>query len=410
MPITPRLFLLVFLASILLATSSRADLDSKKELRSLSHLEGESAGHAIDGENARSGAIDPVSRKPTQTEPVVPLARPTLSVRPLGSGMAGDAQSPEQEVISTLVGLIQKQVRAQHASDGVARRDAHAKHHGCVQAHFTVLDEDHLPQNVRRGVFQPGARYPALIRFSNGSGSVRPDGKGDGRGMAVKLLGVSGPKLHPSEHGTQDFLMINHPVFFIKNTADYLDLMSSPVGFVLNGWPWNWRLKAFWIMLSIAFKSPSDVLDMQYYSMVPYRLGREQNMKYSAKPCAQRDKGYPTDSDNFLRENMTTALSAEPACFDFMVQLQVPGMPIDDATVLWEEKASPFIPVAKILIKPQSFSSPEQMTSCENLSYTPWHSVPEHEPLGPVNAARLAVYEAISGLRHELNSAPRAEP
>lgn len=322
----------------------------------------------------------------------------------------------EKEAIADIVRLAQDQVKTQHAADGLARRDAHAKHHGCVQASFRVLDKERLPEDLRRGVFQPDARYPALIRFSNGAGSPRPDGKGDGRGMAVKLLGVPGPKLHPSEGGTQDFLMINHPVFFVRSAADYVDFMTAAAGgrfpkrFFFNGWPWNWRMKELGVALAIVRKRSTDVLDLRYFSMVPYRLGPDRNMKYSAKPCAARKKGYPAKSDDFLRENLTTALRSEAACFDFMVQLQAPGMSVDDAVVEWDEKAAPFIPVAKILIEPQSFDSPEQTTACENLSYTPWHGVPDHEPLGSINAVRLAVYDAVSELRHALNGVPRAEP
>jgi hypothetical protein len=47
---------------------------------------------------------------------------------------------------------------------------------------------------------------------------------------------------------------------------------------------------------------------------------------------------------------------------------------------------------------------------CENLSYTPWHALPEHEPLGSINRARRAIYTAISKARHEINGARRAEP
>ena len=46
----------------------------------------------------------------------------------------------------------------------------------------------------------------------------------------------------------------------------------------------------------------------------------------------------------------------------------------------------------------------------ENLSFTPWHSLPEHRPIGGINRVRKAVYLAVSTLRHRLNQAPRVEP
>ena len=50
------------------------------------------------------------------------------------------------------------------------------------------------------------------------------------------------------------------------------------------------------------------------------------------------------------------------------------------------------------------------MALAEQISYTPWHALPEHAPLGGVNRVRRVVYESISRLRHELNGVPRREP
>jgi hypothetical protein len=46
----------------------------------------------------------------------------------------------------------------------------------------------------------------------------------------------------------------------------------------------------------------------------------------------------------------------------------------------------------------------------DNLSFTPWHALSEHRPLGGIQRARRVVYETISKLRHGLNNAPRKEP
>ncbi len=45
--------------------------------------------------------------------------------------------------------------------------------------------------------------------------------------MAIKLLGVPGPKLADDEKETQDFLLINSPVFFVRNAADYVELSKA---------------------------------------------------------------------------------------------------------------------------------------------------------------------------------------
>jgi hypothetical protein len=55
-------------------------------------------------------------------------------------------------------------------------------------------------------------------------------------------------------------------------------------------------------------------------------------------------------------------------------------------------------------------SWPEQLSFGENLSYTPWHALPEHLPVGQINAIRKAVYLASSALRHQTNHVAPAEP
>jgi hypothetical protein len=41
---------------------------------------------------------------------------------------------------------------------------------------------------------------------------------------------------------------------------------------------------------------------------------------------------------------------------------------------------------------------------------SPWHSLPEHRPLGGINRSSKLVYEVISRFRHTENKVPRREP
>ena len=71
----------------------------------------------------------------------------------------------------------------------------------------------------------------------------------------------------------------------------------------------------------------------------------------------------------------------------------------------WSETEAPFYHVAKITIPQQVFDTPEQNERCENLSFSPWHALPDHRPLGVVNRMRRTIYHNISRTRHEMNSA-----
>lgn len=292
-------------------------------------------------------------------------------------------------------------------------RGAHAKAHGCVKAYFNVLNQ--IEDRFKHGVFkQPGKQYKAWIRFSNGHFdlSISKDSKNDARGMAIKLLHPPGEPLQIAANDvtTQDFLLTNSPVFFIKNIYDYNDLVEAPndlLGFIFNGMnPFKWRFREIKIATKTLTPPPPTLLSPQFYSITAYKLGPH-NIKYSAIPC-KTQSATPieehTDPD-FLRKDLVNTLQQENACFEFAIQLQMPekNMSIEDPTVEWKESDSPFINLAEINIPKQTFDTPEQQKFCENLSFAPWHALPEHRPIGQFNRMRRAVYPASSEYRHASN-------
>jgi hypothetical protein len=327
----------------------------------------------------------------------------------------------EEDAIQVIEQISTQQIQQNSQTDErPVRRDAHAKHHGCVKAEFIV--ETDLSEEIRFGVFkEPGKSFTACIRFSNASGDAnQPDSKADARGMAIKLIGVEGEKLLNEEkhEKTQDFVMINHPVFFIRNVSDYIEFFKAirdsqgkpPLKFFFpRANPFRWRLHEFMIGQAIRSKKIVSPLEIQYWSTTPYKLG-SRAMKFTVKPSAENNLGRSaSNSPNYLREAMVEHLNSKEASFDFLVQLQTDAdrMPIEDPTIEWK---SPYQKIATLKIPPQGFDSSEQMEFCENLSYTPWHSLPEHSPLGGINRARKKVYESVSKLRHELNDVPKREP
>lgn len=299
------------------------------------------------------------------------------------------------------------------------RRDAHAKATGCVRATFSI--NGNIPNHLQHGVFAfPSREYQAWIRFSNGDMLVQPDKTRDARGMAIKLINVDGEKIAPELPGaaTQDFIMTNLPVFFNRNIFDYTDNMrflaeQKRLAWFINLWPPRFHPKQLYIAAQTVSSRIPSPLQPQYYSMLPYQLGTTA-LKFSAKPCAKlKQSTHARNSDrDYLTEVMAEHLNTQAACFDFMLQEQRPGqnMPIDDATVEWSEKESPFVAVAKVHIPPQSFTSPEQQAFCENLSMNPWHGTKGWLPLGSLSKARRLVYRAVSQFRHQQNKVIASEP
>jgi hypothetical protein len=300
----------------------------------------------------------------------------------------------------------------------LALRNVHPRAHGCVRAEFRV--EDRLPPHLAQGVFVPGKRYPAWIRFSNSFPDAKQsDAKGDARGMAIKLLDVPGDKILPQEREaqTQDFILINRPVFFVDDAARFLTfarrlgnrnkLIQATALLALD-----FRGLRNAIATNTKIASP---LEARYWSAVPYRLGdppHKQAIKYSARPCLPITTAIPSDpAPNFLRETMIRQLEAGEARFDFMVQPRTsPAMSVENSMIEWKESDAPFFKIATITIPQQQFATAERDKFGENLSFTPWHALPQHRPLGAINRIRRVAYEAVSKRRHELNKTPRLEP
>jgi hypothetical protein len=320
----------------------------------------------------------------------------------------------ENTYIDKLINLLKEKMDKDYPS-GKTLRGAHPKHHGCVKANFIV--EPDLPKNLRIGVFEAPRTYPALVRFSNGSSMVQPDWKKDARGMAIKIMGVNGKKLLEDEKDetTQDFLLISHPVLPAGDVEGFFKFADAAINgglfcFFFN--PFSSHLKE----LGIAIKTldrHSSPLKIKYWSTTPYLFGPGRAVKYSVFPNGGVSEDIPENpSDDYLREVMQKKLSQEDVSFDFMLQFQTDPekMPVEDARIEWDETLSPFIKVATLKIDAQIFDTNEQMDYCENLSFTPWHSLTAHRPLGGINRARKEIYRELSIFRHERNGKKRQEP
>ena len=347
------------------------------------------------------------------------LGAGVLAIGALGIG--GAAAAPGQEVVppteahdtAIIIQALEAFVKTEHP----AMRDAHAKGHGCVKGEFTV--DPNVPAALRAGVFAQPRSYRAWVRFSNSSGARQPDEVGDARGLAIKLLGVDGPKVLAQEAGaqTQDFVMFNYPAFFIKDAADYVAFLTMAAQHKEQQFFDERPHQA--ANFKAASSRTTGVLDQRYYSVAPSLLG-DQATKFSAfavdcatgAAIAPKGGEPPKDQPDFLRHGMVEWLKAKDACFTFAVQPQTDPatQPVEDPTIEWPESKAPFIPVARLHIPKQTFDSPAQQAFCENLSFTPWHAVVAERPIGGINRIREPVYMAISNLRHRLNSAPHIEP
>jgi len=79
--------------------------------------------------------------------------------------------------------------------------------------------------------------------------------------------------------------------------------------------------------------------------------------------------------------------------------------------VEWDQQASPFVTVATLEVAPQiSWEHGVTDHTDDALSYSVWHGVVDHQPLGGVNRVRKETYELSAGFRGTFNGCPMHQP
>jgi len=314
--------------------------------------------------------------------PTVDLARETIS-------------HDEQSVTAEFIAFLKAASAARHPT-GTLRRFNQARASGCVEAEFTVVTG--LADELKVGLFQQPRSYCAWIRFANATSAS--DREKDVRGMSIKVRGVRGDNL-TRDNDVQDFVLNSHPVMMVPGPREFLDLLRA----VEAG---GWRRARYFLThpraARIAFASrqqPSSHLDIPYWSTTPYLFGDGRAVKYIVRPVSPAHAHQPTVTDTYLHDAMRSRPSTEDVALDFCVQFQRDArtMPIEDASVEWSERDSPYVRVAEVRIPRQSIDVPGRAQACERTSFNPWHSLAAHRPLGSMNRVRRAIYEAMQDFR-----------
>jgi hypothetical protein len=311
-----------------------------------------------------------------------------------------------------------------------AVRAVHAKSHGLLRADLTVADG--LPEHLAQGLFKGAGKYPAIVRFSTNPGDILPDSISTPRGLAVKIIGVEGEML-PDHQGevTQDLVMVNDKVLPVPDSAQFLkglQILEKHVNdsealkqFVSTG------ARAVETVLE-AFHSPSaallgfghpetNLLGETFSTVAPLRYG-DYIAKISIEPSspnlkALHHKGLETSGHSAVRDAVVEFFKTEKAVWDVKVQLcsDLQRMPIEDTTVAWPEDVSPYVTVGQLIAEPQDAYSPARRIYVDELlSFSPWHALAAHRPLGNIMRARKKSYPASSQFRHVSEARAMTEP
>ncbi len=335
--------------------------------------------------------------------------------------------SDEAETIKAIIASMThvSEITAERYNHAV--RSSHAKSHGLLKGELKVLDD--LPAPLRQGLFATPATYPVVIRMAVGPGELLSDAVSTHRGMAIKVLGVTGAKLAGHDADTQDFVLATGPAFPQADAAAFLKAIKGLESATPKSEGFKQAMSTTARVANAAIGNASGTLDFfghppippladTYYSQAALRYG-DHVAKIAVVPVtpaltelAAVKLDVKADPDAF-RHSVVDFLAGRGAEFEIRVQLStdLDDMPVEDASRIWSEDKSPYIAVARIVLPPQDgYGAARQTYMDDVMSFQPSHSLEAHRPLGSVMRARLATYPQLSAFRHARNGQAQREP
>ena len=341
----------------------------------------------------------------------------------------------EAEVISELRETLLSMSRTMAEHTGKGLRSVHAKSFGLLRGSIEVLPG--LPPALAQGLFAKPSRHDLIARFSTPPAEELDDRVSLPRAVSLKIMGVDGERLPGSEgERTQDFLMVNGPVFsapdarhFLRTlkllaaTTDKAEGGKRMLSVLLRGT--EKALEAVGgksgTLIAMGAHPQTEPLGETFFSQVPVRWG-DYIAKLSLVPVAQSltaltDQPLPdalADDPDGLRGAVNAFFADhEDAEWELRAQLNtdLDQMPIEDASVEWPQDLSPFVTVARVRIGRQTGWSEERSRAVDDgLSFSPWHGLAAHQPLGGVMRARRGVYPSSAAFRGSVSGCPMHEP
>jgi hypothetical protein len=162
---------------------------------------------------------------------------------------------------------------------------------------------------------------------------------------------------------------------------------------------------------------PVHPLGATYFSQTPFRYG-DHIAKFQLAPISAI-KDYADETVNAtgrpdaIRQAVNELLIEQGGSWELRAQLctDLDKMPIEDASVEWNEELSPFRTVATLRVEPQlGWVHGDSERTEDALSFAPWHGLAAHQPLGGVNRARKSPYGFSADYRAKFNGCPIHEP
>jgi hypothetical protein len=347
-----------------------------------------------------------------------------------------DIEQPEKDEPETTQALVEtlRSISEQTLKDGgQVLRSVHAKTHGILHGEIEVPAA--LPAYLAQGLFAEPGRYPVVMRLSTIPGDILDDSVSTPRGLAIKIIGVQGERLEGSERDlTQDLVLVNGPAFGAPNAEQFLATLkllakttdrAQGLKKVISG-----ALRGVQDVIVATTGKPdatvatlggqpeTHILGEIFYSQAPLRFGNY-IAKMAVAPVSSELAALARAPLNVngipdgLREAVVEFFRQNGGTWEVRAQLctNLNEMPVENAATVWPEKKSPYRAVARITVKPQSAWSPARAAAVDDgMSFSPWHGLAAHRPLGSIMRVRKMAYEMGRRFRAEKSGRSIEEP
>ncbi|MGO9822310.1 MAG: catalase family peroxidase [Solirubrobacteraceae bacterium] len=220
-------------------------------------------------------------------------------------------------------------------------RALHAKGTLCAGA-FTPTAHAH---ELTRATHMEGPEVPVTVRFSNGSGDPdHPDWAPDPRGLAIKLYLPDGSRT--------DIVGVSSPRFVTRTPEGFIELVEARGA----GAAAAWKLPLFIVrhpeavpvlpVVAPTLMAPASYATIPYYGLHAFRWidasGGERYVRYTLRPAASAPRPGPQAlrrlGRNYLQDEISKRVEAEPVLFSLEVQIAAPGDRVEDPSSAWPKQ------------------------------------------------------------------------
>ncbi|HEX6374515.1 MAG TPA: peroxidase family protein [Allosphingosinicella sp.] len=320
----------------------------------------------------------------------------------------GSAEAERLEFDRLAVDIMRAQLKSKRAAGaGAVDRAFHAKAVLAVEAAELRFNDD-LPADLQVGFAKPGAAYPAVVRISNAANAGQPDYKPDLRGIATRIT-VSPEEQH-------DLLATNYPVSHARDARQFVRFAVATAGGTLS--------KIFGLVKLLFLIGPFELIRMlrnvsaarkkkvrsvaleTYWSRGAMCWGKDEAVRFLFRPApgaAPAPDPSKTDPE-YLAKEAALRLADGDIVFELCLQRFVDRKrtPIEDTAIEWKADNAPPIPVATLTIRKGDVgcaSARANSRAIDGFAFNPWNTTNDFRPLGNLNRARKAAYDASAAHR-----------